>query len=808
MSLRLFKRAASVSTAILCLAAAVPSVPFKASAEQSRVISSDGYDYEYWMQNSDDEFKFELDGSGGFEASWNAADNCFFSKGLINSRPSSDNYSVSYDMSLAYKPEESCDDACVYVCAYGTLTDPPAVFFFTDCASDRSSYIGENSGFENLGIFDSNGNTYELYYKKDVENSIHGSYSYDRFVSLRRGCEINDNYAELEGNINVKAQLDAFNKLGKKTGTLDSLSLNLESYNCSGFAILNRCEITELSGEAGDAPYASGGTFEKNGYTYSYRSSCEPDNVDFKLYDVDDDTDMDFGFSWKEGESSLTKSLLSAPVKADANSILIFKKDYEYAFCGDKDDIANAFDNILELDIENEQTVYFASVKNNSGSYVRYLTDKYLEKGIDARIIAGDVNNEIALDNDKERIRMYVYPVEYTVTSNENEEKKHTDYWLMKDENYYITDNSVHHTGALADLSKALKELKAYGLDAETVYSASYTFGTEKLAGSLNVKELSIESTDFPNGPFYYDYHYFNKHDFSLESSDQAFFGLKWRDDIQGYCSAEAGMSFEEDGLDLSDVERIAVDYSGSLEYSKNDDNADALTGICIYGSLPVSENEADEMCIVLEGMYDYGESTDSPRTVLSINDNGKWYDISRDTAYSGDGGDESADIDSAEIVYQFSSREHDHRTESGEPLKFSGTIDLTKHIEAYRETNPKLNTAVHLCKLDNIAIRADASGSEGRAVIDKFEVTIEYRDGTVENYNPYRVKMFMPWEVTGDLNGDKIIDSLDVALCRRELLRSENGEEFNKFADMDKNGKLQVNDLVLLTRFVLGLKT
>ena len=92
MEFNVIKRIISASTAVLCLMASVPAI---AAAEPENIIRYEGYDYEYWSEDSD-VLEFEIDKKGGFDASWHTYGNCFFGKGLINQTPASNNYKIDY----------------------------------------------------------------------------------------------------------------------------------------------------------------------------------------------------------------------------------------------------------------------------------------------------------------------------------------------------------------------------------------------------------------------------------------------------------------------------------------------------------------------------------------------------------------------------------------------------------------------------------------------------------------------------------------------------------------------------------------
>lgn len=57
----------------------------------------------------------------------------------------------------------------------------------------------------------------------------------------------------------------------------------------------------------------------------------------------------------------------------------------------------------------------------------------------------------------------------------------------------------------------------------------------------------------------------------------------------------------------------------------------------------------------------------------------------------------------------------------------------------------------------------------------------------------------------TGDLNNDCVIDSFDLVLCRKNLITMFSGGQADMLGDIDGNGSIQINDLVLLQKYVLG---
>ncbi len=239
------KRLLSALTAIVCISA---SSALSASAEQNEVITIDGYDYEYWEDPSYSDTTFVPDGNGGFDASWSTDSYCFFSKGLIKTKPNSCNYNVSYDISLNVEtnPEIKGDNSIV--CAYAYYSEPMTFFYVTDSYTDEYPLTFDKDDMKYIGNYTSNGNTYDIYYERIIQRSIAGyETKFDQFFSVRRDGKIEGNSAELKGSINMKDSFDAIEKAGYKLGTPDVISMNVEAFRCKGSAKLKSCEITEIT---------------------------------------------------------------------------------------------------------------------------------------------------------------------------------------------------------------------------------------------------------------------------------------------------------------------------------------------------------------------------------------------------------------------------------------------------------------------------------------------------------------------------------------------------------------------------------
>lgn len=819
--MRIFKRALAAVTSAACLTGLSPTVPLTASAE--KIIVFDGYDYEYWSDNGESE-RFDIGENGELYGSWHTDGNCFFAKGIIQKKPASNNYTVSYDISINFGPIQNASafGANTYLCAYGTLADPAAEIFLIDYASYPEQFEDSKS-FTPLGSFVSDGSTYDLYVNKGVVNDVAtGSFSYDRYFSVRRDGTMKDRYADgadgwdaftdYKGEINVGAQLDAIEKLGKKIGDLDRLSFNVESFRSSGDVILNSCELTENKKENDDLPKTSG-SFERKGGTYSYSSSCRPSKLSLNVYK--EANEKEFDLRWPDGINSITKSFISEPVKIGANDVILLKEDYSFELT-DAEAADTRFSGIFEMDLNSGQKVYLVDTGLDFSE--KSIADMYAEKGIKAEFAGRtDGKNTIKLREtifNEDKREMDVYPFTYTVKNGDTDEK-HTDYWIADHQNdtYSYRSAANRYSGRkivsgssfcsynihnAADIFKALKE---YGLSADTVNSASFTFSSGKTGGSLEVNELTLNISHFPDGPYYYSAEHCGEGDFSLKPSENGLFDFDWYNKKYGSCQAESGKHFDGSGLELENVDKIVADYSVTVDSVQIYGEKEDLTSVYLYGKLPAAESITDEFRIDIAYLgNDNGTKnrTDLPVPSPVIEDNGRSYDLFRNKdgyVYT------SSTADEYTVGEQYWSMEHEPPVNGEEPAEFNGTIDITKHIAAYTDAG----NGNKYKALSDLVICADARRSTGVVSVGKFDITITYKDGTVEKYTPCEVERLSSEEARGDLNGDGILSISDVVLLQKWLLAAPDMKLADRrTADLNNDSRLDVFDLCLMRKALL----
>lgn len=826
MTFRIFKRTVSAAAAAMCFMAAVPAVPLSASAESHKLISYEGYDYEYWADSDESTVTFDIDKKGGFDASWNAYGNCFMSKGLIEQAPASNNYKIDYDLSINFGPVQNAtaENACTYVCAYGFLKQPTAEFFFTDYDSDISRY--ENTEyFTPMGSVDIDGKTYDLYSQKVSMHTINGAVSYTRYFSVRRGGEMKDRYelgqswgseteySDYSGEIDIGAQFDALEKLGEKIGDLDRVSLNVESYRSSGEVKLKSCDFTEYT--PANSGIQTKGTFEKNGGTYTYTSSCRPSKVDMKVNTVTDDKEFDY--KWQGGSNTITKTFFNEPVMIGANDLILFKEDYSFELNGD-DSSDNSFSGILEMELNDSQKLCLVDTGTDISQ--EKISSYYKEKGIVPTVKnTASPAQTITLSGalyDTEKQIMSIYPFTYMFKDGN---KEYTDYWvtIYPNDIYSYNENKREFSGNkilpdhsyrsynIIKIADLLKDLREYGLDADTVYSASYTLSSENYSGSLSVNALKLDISRFNSGGYDFSPEYYGENNFDIDSNKNGLFDFSWNNTKYGACTAMAEKHFDGSGLDLSKVKSIVADYSVTVDsvqvYGVKNDN----TAVYLRGKLPLSDGARSEFYIDLAYL---GNNADLKKQVklipsaFSLKDNDKEYELYFNPNDYPSGFCVSGFVsDINELVHQYWSLEHEPPVNGEAPASFSGSVDITKHIAKYKATGDRDAFGI----LSDLALCAEAYRSVGTVSVDKFDITVTYNDGTVMKYTPSGAAAPEKDFLKGDINGDDVFSISDVVTLQQWLIGSRNVWVKNlEAADLNGDGSIDIFDLCEMRKAVL----
>lgn len=78
-----------------------------------------------------------------------------------------------------------------------------------------------------------------------------------------------------------------------------------------------------------------------------------------------------------------------------------------------------------------------------------------------------------------------------------------------------------------------------------------------------------------------------------------------------------------------------------------------------------------------------------------------------------------------------------------------------------------------------------------------------------IDNFIIKRVRDDAEYELSdklpGDLNGDGVVNVFDVVLCRAELCKMLEGEEYSNAADVNRDGEVSVSDLILISGYTMG---
>ena len=253
-----FAKTVSALTAGLCLLGAVelPSVIPTAqvyAADYQQKGDIDGFYYECWNQNSAGEYEYENTENNGFFFSWNGIVDAFALKGDLFERNTVfatqiKDYTVTYDADVDYM------DNISYSGVYGWMEKPYALMEF---------YIIDSWGSwrprsdEELGSFESNGITYDIYkVNKNQMNLMSSQYSYAYYSVARENlAEKTDGTCNVKNTINVVDHFKAWSEAGLELGYMYDVGFSVQAYRSEGQAKLNSLEISkEITDKANYGP--------------------------------------------------------------------------------------------------------------------------------------------------------------------------------------------------------------------------------------------------------------------------------------------------------------------------------------------------------------------------------------------------------------------------------------------------------------------------------------------------------------------------------------------------------------------------
>ncbi|MDR1692452.1 MAG: glycoside hydrolase family 11 protein [Oscillospiraceae bacterium] len=212
--------------AFLCAALllAAPSV----GADEGDILtensmgSSEGYDYELWMDVGGGEGSMTLGAGGAYSCQWREAQNVLFRTGkkLGSEKTHGELGEIALDYGVEYFPNGNS-----YLCVYGWSEDPLVEFYIVE-----SWGTWRPPGAESLGTVEVDGGTYDVYETtRHQQPSIQGTQTFQQYWSVRTE-------RKTEGTVSVSEHIRAWEQMGMTLGKMYEVSLCVEGYQSSGGA--------------------------------------------------------------------------------------------------------------------------------------------------------------------------------------------------------------------------------------------------------------------------------------------------------------------------------------------------------------------------------------------------------------------------------------------------------------------------------------------------------------------------------------------------------------------------------------------
>lgn len=781
---------AGTTAAALCVTAvtmfSAPILSSYATSDQDEQYYIDGYHYEFYNMSCIGECSFEPDKKGGFTADWQGIGQCHFAKGLLENEMPGDPESIiiNYDLNFSPVVSEDVPEGNSFVGAYGWLIPQSSRYNIEytivdyQCNFDPVSYA-KNMEMENIGSYEIDGITYDLYNSQADDAALNSGT--EKFLSFRHGNIIGSGASvTLKSSIDVTKHMAEWEKLGMEQSRVYSTMLDIQAWKSNGSAVLNSCEIsiTEKEREA----FPEDGYFYKEEYSENYGApGMKPLGKG--------------GFEAKWGNTSDAtfikgKSFAAEPVKfSSVESITV---DYDLSGSFSKNEIFDAsVHGWMDIPDDNEWKDEFYVVINRQN----YFFPVNFKDG---------VNNENVVeigkisDNGVDYTLYRSIPLHSWGDSGLNEPlpfARYT-YWSVP-ENYCTAEAGKAAASGRINLKKHLEKYMEAASQFEQVNELSeitlklFSMNGEGKA-SVNKFNVNVEAKYSDLGNIsYYSWGNVKNGNYNITPNGTGGFTSSWDE--------EQFKSFTKQ-LDSSselNVEDFSVAYDAAIDMDHTNDTEWAVCASCksAYSNLEYyvfesygesSVNYADDgMSLDLTTPYSFLKNHAILKKNTAIIDGIKYdiYYLRYKLSQFAIGGYD---------IYRCVSVKHDAAVKLGSaPVRISGNIDWGKHIMAWDSAGFP-TTSVDQCE-----VFFETNSPKGTFDLS----TCNFKVNADENTKSEKEV------VKGDFNGDGYVDTFDLVACRKAIVGLYKGSYDPKAADLNDNGKFDVADIILLSRFVLGSK-
>ena len=779
---------AGITAAAMCVMAAslnfTSNLSSNAASDQNEQFYIDGYHYEFYNMSNIVECSFEPDNEGGFYAEWSGIRECQFDKGIYGNELPNDPESVIINYDLEFSPltdSEEVTDGSSRVGIYGWLVPKSARYNIEyavidyQCNFDTENYASILE-LQNIGSYELDGMTYDLYNKKADANGFSFDASVEKYFSFRRDNNIGSGaLVNLKSSIDLTRHMEEWQKLGMEKSNIYSTMLDVRAWMSSGSAKLNSCdiEITEREREA----------FTEDGCFYFTEPAANGGDYEMKPLG-----EGGFEAKW-DSYSSVTfrkgRSFAQAPVNYSSEECII--ADYDISVTpvkyGDNGVIDIGVHGWLDISEGSDWKDEFNIILGRKNYY---FPSNYKDFQNNENVIElGSL-----VDNGRKFTLYRSIPMHNYTALGLSEAPPHAryTYWSVAEDCVMDKISAPKLSGRL-NIRKHLEKFMEQASALERVSNISeisldlFTMGGEGSA-KVNDFDLHLGSDNDEGGKITFSAQG-NATDANstIDPNGAGGFSSSWSEGEYKSFSKK----LEVDGE--INMDEFSVDYDADVNAKSVSGTEWSLCAACKsaqsnfeyyvfegYGASSVKTNTSGK-----DGTNAEPYSFLKDHAVIKKNSaiiNGDRYDLYYLRYKAGEGGLGGYDI------YRSLSIKQNAGNTMGEKCHLNGRIDWSKHIMAWD------SAGFPIAPVDSCEVFFETNSPSGNFSLNICKFNLAANDGSIK----------------GDFNGDRAVDNFDVIACRKVLLNPENSPYDTEAGDMNGNGKIDVGDLIILTRFILGV--